>query len=59
MSSSLEGIAGLGEARAKRLVKEMGGVNAVKKASLEDLLLYTWLPRSVAEAVFQRFHSEP
>lgn len=59
VSSSLEGIAGLGEARAKRLVKEMGGVNAVKKASLEDLLLYTWLPRSVAEAVFQRFHSEP
>jgi excinuclease ABC subunit C len=59
VSSSLEGIAGLGDARAKRLVKEMGGVNAVKKASLEDLLLYTWLPRAVAEAVFHRFHPEP
>ena len=59
VASSLEGIAGLGEARAKRLVKEMGGVNAVKKASLEDLLLYTWLPRAVAEAIFHRFHSEP
>ena len=59
VSSSLEGIAGLGEARAKRLVKEMGGVNAVKKASLDDLHVYTWLPRAVAEAIYARFHAEP
>ena len=58
VSSSLEGIAGLGEARAKRLVKEMGGVNAVKKATLDDLQVYTWLPRAVAEAIYARFHSE-
>ena len=58
VSSSLEGIAGLGEARAKRLVKEMGGVNAVKKASLDDLQVYTWLPRAVAEAIYARFHVE-
>jgi excinuclease ABC subunit C len=37
VSSSLEGIPGLGELRAKRLVKEMGGVNAVKKATMEEL----------------------
>ena len=58
VSSSLDGIAGLGEARAKRLVKEMGGVNAVKKASLEDLTLLSWLPDAVAEAIYQRFHPE-
>jgi excinuclease ABC subunit C len=58
VSSSLEGIAGLGDARAKRLVKEMGGVNAVKKASLEDLRLLSWLPEAVAFAIYQRFHSE-
>ena len=58
VSSSLEGIAGLGDARAKRLVKEMGGVNAVKKASLEDLRLLSWLPEAVAIAIYQRFHSE-
>jgi excinuclease ABC subunit C len=58
VSSSLEGIAGLGDARAKRLVKEMGGVNAVKKASLEDLRLLSWLPETVAIAIYQRFHSE-
>ncbi len=56
VSSSLDGIAGLGEARAKRLVKELGGVNAVKAASLEDLKLLSWLPESVAEAIHQKFH---
>lgn len=56
VSSSLDGIAGLGEARAKRLVKEMGGVNAVKSASLEDLRLLSWLPESVAIAVHAKFH---
>jgi excinuclease ABC subunit C len=58
VSSSLDGIAGLGEARAKRLVKEMGGVNAVKKASREDLSLFTWLPSSVADAVHAHFHKD-
>jgi len=57
VSSSLEGIVGLGEIRAKRLVKEMGGVNAVKKATQDDLALLSWLPRSVAEAVYVRFHA--
>ena len=56
VSSSLDGIPGLGDARAKRLVKEMGGVNAVKAASLEDLRLLSWLPESVAIAVHQKFH---
>ena len=58
VSSSLEGITGLGDARAKRLVKEMGGVNAVKKASLEDLTVLSWLPEAVAVAIYQRFHPE-
>lgn len=56
VSSSLDGIPGLGEMRAKRLVKELGGVNAVKSASLEDLKLLSWLPESVAIAVHQKFH---
>lgn len=56
VSSSLDGIPGLGEARAKRLVKEMGGVNAVKAATLDDLKLLSWLPESVAIAVHQKFH---
>jgi len=58
VSSSLEGIPGLGDARAKRLVKEMGGVNAVKRASLEDLAALSWLPTPVATAIHARFHRD-
>jgi excinuclease ABC subunit C len=57
-SSSLDGIAGLGEARSQKLVKAMGGVNAVKKASREDLRALSWLPDTVADAVYERFHPD-
>ncbi len=54
--SSLDGIPGLGEARKKQLVKAMGGINAVKRASLEDLTALSFLPDAVAEAVYAKFH---
>ncbi len=54
--SSLEGIPGLGETRRKRLVKELGGVGAVKRTSLEQLRALPWLPDKVAAAVYERFH---
>ena len=57
-ASSLDGIAGLGPARSKKLVQAMGGVNAVKKASLDDLKALSFLPAAVAEAVHARFHIE-
>ena len=56
VSSALDGIAGLGEARKKRITKAFGGVNAVKKATLEDLQAQTWLPDEVAQAIFAKFH---
>ena len=55
-TSALDGIPGLGEARRARLVKAMGGVNAVKKAELEDLKALSFLPDAVAEAIYVRFH---
>ncbi len=55
-TSSLDGIAGLGEKRHKRLVKELGGVNAVKQASLDELKALSFLPDPVAEAIHTRFH---
>ena len=58
-SSSLDGIAGLGEARQKKLVQVMGGVNAVKKASLDDLQALSFLPAAVAQAVHAKFHAPP
>jgi excinuclease ABC subunit C len=55
-TSVLDGIAGLGETRKKRLVKELGGTKAVKQASLETLKALTWLPDAVAEAVHEKIH---
>ncbi len=56
-ASSLDGIAGLGETRKKRLLKELGGVSAVKRASLEELESLSWLPEPVAAAVHAKFHA--
>ena len=52
-TSVLDGIPGLGPTRKKRLVKELGGVTAVKQASLETLQSLSWLPDRVAEAVYE------
>ena len=57
-TSSLDGIPGLGPARRDRLVKALGGVRAVKAADLESLQALTFLPDAVAQAVFDKFHSD-
>jgi excinuclease ABC subunit C len=54
--SVLDDIPGLGPTRKQRLVRELGGMGAVKKASLDDLRALTWLPDRVAEAVYARIH---
>jgi excinuclease ABC subunit C len=56
--SVLDDIPGLGPARRKRLVKEMGGVRAVQRAGLPDLQELSWLPDAVAEAVYVKAHRE-
>ena len=54
--SALDGIAGLGPVRKKRLTSELGGVNAVKRAALSDLKALSWLPDEVAENVYDHVH---
>jgi excinuclease ABC subunit C len=54
--SSLDGISGLGEARRKKLVQALGGVNKVKQASLDTLKDLSFLPDAVAEAIYAKFH---
>ena len=56
-TSVLDGIPGLGPARQKRLRAELGGVTAVKQASLADLESLEWLPDKVAKAVWDKIHS--
>jgi len=56
--SVLDGIAGLGESRRTRLVKELGTLKAVKEAPLEQLQALPWLPDAVAMAIFQKIHGD-
>jgi excinuclease ABC subunit C len=55
-SSAFDDIPGLGDVRRKKLVKALGGVNAVKTADLADLKALSFLPAAVAEAVHAKFH---
>lgn len=57
-ASSLDGIPGLGPARRDRLVKALGGVRAVEAADLESLRALSFLPDAVAQAVYDKFHSD-
>ena len=57
-TSSLDGIPGLGPARRDRLVKAMGGVRAVKAADLESLQALSFLPDAVAQAIYDKFHTD-
>jgi excinuclease ABC subunit C len=56
--SALDGIPGLGEVRQQKLIKALGGVNAVKRAELDDLKALSFLPDAVAEAVHAKFHPD-
>jgi excinuclease ABC subunit C len=56
--SVLDGIAGLGEARRQRLVKELGSLKAVKEAPLDQLQALPWLPDPVALAIFHKIHGD-
>jgi excinuclease ABC subunit C len=55
--SVLDGIAGLGESRKKRLLAELGGVNAVRTATIDELRALSWLPDTVADAVHAKIHT--
>ncbi len=57
--SVLDDIPGLGEKRKQRLIKELGGVRAVRAAELDQLRALSWLPDSVAAAVYEKLHAEP
>ncbi len=54
--SVLDDIPGLGPTRRQRLVKELGGVENVKRADLDTLRALSWLPDPVAEAVHAKIH---
>ena len=57
-TSVLDDVPGLGPTRRKRLIKEMGGINAIKQASREQLEAIGWLPTKVAVALHEKLHGE-
>jgi len=55
-TSVLDGIPGLGVERRRRLLAECGGITGIKSFNREALRALSWLPDSVADAVFERCH---
>ncbi|MHB1137632.1 MAG: excinuclease ABC subunit UvrC [Microthrixaceae bacterium] len=58
-TSVLDGIPGLGAKRKERLVKELGGIKAVRTAELAQLTALPWLPEAVGVAVYEKLHEPP
>ncbi len=56
--SSLTKIKGIGEAKAKILLKAFGGLSGVKSASLEELSAVKGISRTDAENVFEYFKKD-
>jgi excinuclease ABC subunit C len=54
--SAIDDVPGLGPGRKKRLLKELGGITAVKAADLEELEALSWLPEKVAHALYAKLH---
>ncbi len=54
--SALDGVPGLGPARRARLLRELGSVAAIRRASIEDLLALAWLPEPAARALYRQLH---
>lgn len=58
LESFLDNVKGLGPARKKRLIDEMGGMAAISNANLKDLEAFKWLPNSVARAIYEQAATE-
>ncbi|MBE6531178.1 MAG: excinuclease ABC subunit UvrC [Ruminococcaceae bacterium] len=56
--SSLEKISGIGKAKAAILLRELGGLAAVKRASVEELSAIKGISKSDATNIFEYFHAE-
>lgn len=54
--SALDDVPGLGPARRKRLVTELGSVKRVKAATIEELKALSWLPDAVADELWDHLH---
>ena len=56
VKSILDDIPGIGPARRKALMKEMKSIEAIKEASIEQLMQVPQITRAVAESIYNFFH---
>lgn len=58
MKSSISEIPGVGENKAKELLKHFKSVDAISKASIEDLMKVQGIGESLAETIFDFYHKD-
>ena len=57
VATVLDEVPGLGPKRRDRLMLEMGSLDHLRAASLEDLRALGWLPESVAQSIYDRLRA--
>lgn len=56
--SPLEDIRGLGPKRRRDLLRQFGGLQAVTRAGVDDLMRVKGISRQLAESIYDRFHAD-
>lgn len=57
-TSILENITGLGQKRRQQLLKQLGGMQEVQRAGVDDLAKITGISRELAQRIYDVFHPE-
>ncbi|MGI5859086.1 MAG: helix-hairpin-helix domain-containing protein, partial [Tepidanaerobacteraceae bacterium] len=57
LRSVLEDIPGIGKVRRLALLKTLGGLEGIKRASLEELTAVPGMNKKAAQAVYEHFRS--
>ena len=55
---TLEDIAGLGPKRRQALLRHFGGLQAIKRAGIDDLARVKGISRQLAEDIYSTFHAD-